>query len=97
MVFVAIFLCMLLIWGVMVYRLLQERNFYRIFGVLMSSFLLYISFELILWSARLPLQVMMVVGLIPVVCVAYGFRLYDHYRQREKVKNDDKYKFGHEA
>lgn len=94
---VIVFLCMLAIWGVMAYRVYQERGFYRIFGLLMSSFLLYISFELILWSARLPLHVMMVVGLIPVVCVAYGFRLYDYYRKRDKVKNDHKHKVQGEA
>lgn len=92
-----LFLTMAIIWGVMAYRLYQQRSFYRIFGLLMSSFLLYISFELVLWSLQLPLVVMMGIGFMPVFLVAYGFRVYDYNRQREKLKNDRKHKIQSEA
>ena len=74
----------------------RNRTFYRLGGLLMMSVLTYMSFEIMMWSFQLSLPYMMVIGLIPVVVVAYGFRYYDHhYRQLQKYKNDEKAKQNH--
>ena len=77
-------------WFFVLKWFVQKRTFNRLGAFLMMSVLTYLSFELMMWSFRLPLPVMMVIGLIPVVFVGYGFRLYDHYTKREKLKNDEK-------
>jgi len=89
---VLIFLLFLVIWAGILYWFLQARTFYRLGTFLIMSVLTYLSFELMMWSFQLPLGVMMVIGLLPVIGVVYGFRIYDHYRKREKRKNDEKYK-----
>ncbi|MGB7340609.1 MAG: hypothetical protein WBC91_17055 [Phototrophicaceae bacterium] len=91
---VIVFIVMLLGWFGALYFFLQERTLGRIFGLLLMSLLTYLSFELTLWSYNLPLPVMMVVGLIPISIVTYGFRVYDYNREqeKEKLKNDDKHK-----
>ena len=87
-----VFIVFVVGWFVVLRWFLQKRTFNRLGAFLMMSVLTYLCFELMLWSFRLPLGVMLFVGLIPIVCVAYGFRLYDHYSKREKLKNDDKSK-----
>lgn len=87
-----IFLLFVAGWFVVLKWFLNNRTFNRLFAFLMMSVLTYLSFELMLWSFQLPLPVMMVIGLIPLVGVAYGFRLYDHYSGRNKSKNDEKSK-----
>ena len=77
-------------WFVVLKWFLQQRTFNRLGAFLMMSVLTYLSFELMMWSFSLPLPVMMVIGLLPVVCVAYGFRVYDYHTKREKAKNDEK-------
>jgi hypothetical protein len=76
------------------YFFLQKRTLYSIFGLLLMGVLTYLSFELTVWSYRPPLPVMMLIGLIPISVIAYGFRVYDFNRKREieKRKNDDKAK-----
>lgn len=91
---IVVFIVMLLGWFGALYFFLQKQTLGRIFGLLLMSLLTYLSFELTLWSYNLPLPVMMVVGLIPISLVTYGFRVYDYNRKREneKLKNDDKLK-----
>ncbi|MEL6405297.1 MAG: hypothetical protein AAFN11_00410 [Chloroflexota bacterium] len=91
---IVVFIAFFLVWLGALYFILQKQDLVRLFGFMMSSVLLYLSLELTLWSFNLPLPVMLVVGLIPLVCVLYGFRVYDYNRQREleKRKNDDKLK-----
>jgi hypothetical protein len=79
-------------WFAVLRWFLQKRTFNRLGAFLTMSVLTYLSFELMMWSFRLPLAVMMVIGLIPVICVSYGFRLYDHSTKRGKLKNDEKSK-----
>lgn len=87
-----VFLLFVLGWFAVLRWFLKNRTFNRLGAFLMMSVLTYLSFEIMLWSFQLPLPVMMVVGMIPVVCVAYGYRLYDHYSKREKTKNEEKSK-----
>ncbi|MEM9951984.1 MAG: hypothetical protein AAF846_10305 [Chloroflexota bacterium] len=89
-----VFIVMLLGWFGALHFFLQERTLLRIFALLLMSLLTYLSFELTLWSYNLPLPVMMIVGLIPIIVIAYGFRIYDYNRKQElaKRKNDDKAK-----
>jgi hypothetical protein len=87
-----VFIVFVVGWFAVLRWFLQKRTFNRLGAFLMMSVLTYLGFELMLWSFRLPLAVMMFVGLIPIICVAYGFRLYDHYSKREKAKNDEKSK-----
>lgn len=85
-----IFLLFVLGWFAVLKWFLINRTFFRLGAFLMMSVLTYLCFELLLWSFQLPLPVMMVVGLLPLICVAYGFRLYDHYTKRAKAKNEEK-------
>ena len=89
-----VFIVMLIGWFGALYFFLQQQTLGRIFGLLLMSLLTYLSFELTLWSYNLPLPVMMVVGLIPITVVTYGFRVYDYNRkqEKEKLKNEDKLK-----
>jgi hypothetical protein len=87
-----VFILFVIGWLGITYWFLQNRTFNRLFGFLLMSVLTYLSFELMMWSFQLPLPVMMVIGLIPVIGVAYGFRLFDHYSKREKIKNEEKSK-----
>lgn len=91
---IIIFIVLFSVSLLMLYYFLRDQTLTRLFAFMMCSVLTYLSFELTLWSFRLPLPVMLVVGLIPICCVAYGFRVYDYHRQREseKIKNDDKAK-----
>lgn len=91
-----VFVVMLLICFAVLYWFLQKQTLYRLFAFLMTSVLTYLSFELTLWSFNLPLPVMMVVGLIPLVCVVYGFRVYDYNRKREREKSKNEHKNKHE-
>ena len=90
---IIVFIVMLLGWFGALYFFLQKQTIGRIFGLLLMSLLTYLSFEITLWSYNLPLPVMMVVGLLPITVIAYGFRVYDYNRKRdaEKAKNDDKH------
>jgi hypothetical protein len=87
-----IFILFLLGWVGVLYWFLQDRNFFRLFGLLMMSVLTYLSFELTAWSFRPPFWVMLIIGLIPICLVSYGFRAYDYKRKQEKLKNEDKLK-----
>lgn len=89
---IVVFIAMLLGWFGAFYFFLQKQTIGRIFGLLLMSLLTYLSFELTLWSYNLPLPIMMIVGLIPITVIAYGFRVYDFNRKRDsgKLKNDDK-------
>ena len=91
---IVVFIVMLLGWFGALYFFLQKQSLYRIFVLLLMSLLTYLSFEITLWSYQLPLPIMMIVGLIPITIIAYGFRVYDYNRQRnaDKPKNDDKLK-----
>lgn len=91
---IVVFIVMLLATFGALYYFLQKRTLYSIFGLLATGVLTYLSFELTLWSYRLPLPVMMVIGLIPISVIVYGFRVYDynHKRELEKRKNEDKVK-----
>lgn len=74
-------------WLAMAYLVYQERSFYRWGFFILMSVLLYISIILIAFSLNMPLPVLLILGLLPVFGVAYGYRLYDHYSAREKEKN----------
>ena len=90
---IIIFTLFLLIWFGVVYWFWQDKNFNRLFAVLMMGVLTYLSFELTVWSFRPPLHVMLAIGLFPLASVVYGYRYYEQkYRQPEKAKNEDKYK-----
>ena len=91
---IIVFIVMLLGTLGALYFFLQKRSLYSIFGLMLMGVLTYLSFELTLWSYNLPLPVMMIVGLIPITVIAYGFRVYDYNRKREieKRKNEDKSK-----
>lgn len=89
---VVIFLLCLLGWLGALYLLYREQTITRLFGLLMMSVWLYMSVELMMWSARLPLHFMMGMGLLPILLVLVGFRVYDRSREREKIKNDEKAK-----
>lgn len=91
---IVVFIVMLLGTFGALYYFLQKRTLYSIFGLMLMGVLTYLSFELTLWSYNLPLPVMMVIGLIPISIVTYGFRVYDYNRKREleKRKNDKKSK-----
>jgi predicted lysophospholipase L1 biosynthesis ABC-type transport system permease subunit len=72
-------------------RLLQQkRNLARIFGVLMMSVWLYVSLLLLVFTFAPPLEIWLLLGAAPVFVIAYGYRLYEHYGQRNKRKNDHK-------
>ena len=89
---VIVFLLFLAGWIGVAYWFFQNQTFYRLFAFLMMSVLTYLSFELAVWSFRPPLYVMLGIGLIPIVFVAYGYRVYDYKRAEIKAKNDDKVK-----
>ena len=89
---VFIFILFLLGWFGVLYWFLQDRNFYRLFGLLLMTFLTYLSFELTAWSFRPPFWVMLIIGLLPILFVSYGFRVYDYKRKQEKLKNEEKFK-----
>jgi hypothetical protein len=92
---IIVFIICLLLWFGTVYWFLQDRNFNRLFAILMMGVISYLSFELTAWSFRPPLSVMMAIGLLPIVSIAYGYRYYEHkYRKPKKPKNDDKSKHG---
>lgn len=88
---ILVFIVMLLGTFGALYYFLQKRTLYSIFGLMLMGVLTYLSFELTLWSYNLPLPVMMIVGLIPISIVTYGFRVYDYNRKQElkKRKNED--------
>jgi hypothetical protein len=85
-----IFILFVLAWVAVLYWFLQDRNFFRLGGLLIMTFLTYLSFELTAWSFRPPLWVMLIIGLIPLAFVSYGFRAYDYKRKQEKLKNEEK-------
>jgi hypothetical protein len=90
---IIVFIICLLLWFSAIYWFLQDRTFNRLFGVLMMGVITYLSFELTAWSFRPPLPVMMAIGLLPIISVAYGYRYYEHkYRLPQKTKNEDKTK-----
>jgi len=89
---IVVFIVMLLGTFGALYYFLQKRTLYSIFGLMLMGVLTYLSFELTLWSYNLPLPAMMIIGLIPISVVTYGFRVYDFNRKREieKRKNENK-------
>lgn len=73
---------------------LEKQSLPRIFGVLIMSIWTYITLVLFIIDAFAPpFMVLLILGLIPVFAVAYGYRLYDHYKGRNprksKRKNDE--------
>lgn len=91
---IIVFIVFFVIWLGVLYFFMQKQDLYRLFAMMMSSVLLYLSFELTLVSYNTPLPIMLAIGLIPIVCVVYGFRVYDYNREQnnEKRKNEDKLK-----
>jgi Ca2+/Na+ antiporter len=85
-----IFILFVLGWVGVLYWFLQDRNFFRLGGLLIMSLLTYLSFELTAWSFRPPFWVMLIIGMTPLVLVSYGFRAYDYKRKQEKLKNEEK-------
>lgn len=69
-----------------------RRELPRIFAVLLMSVWLYVSVMLVVFTWNPPLEILLFLGMLPVVVIAYGYRLYEHYAQREKVKNEEKRK-----
>jgi len=65
-----------------------RRTLPRIFGLLLMSIWLYVSLMLVLFAMQPALEVLLFFGLLPIVVVAYGYRLYDHYSSTAKSKND---------
>ena len=82
-----IFVLCLLGWLGMAYLVYQKRSLYRWGFFILTSVLLYISIILIAFSLNFSLPVLLILGLLPIFGVAYGYRLYDHYSAREKEKN----------
>ncbi|MAU10891.1 MAG: hypothetical protein CL607_13800 [Anaerolineaceae bacterium] len=82
-----IFAICLLGWLGMAYLVYQKRSLFRWGFFILVSVWLYISIVLVIFTLSPPLPVLLIVGLIPVFGVAYGYRLYDHYSTREKEKN----------
>lgn len=68
------------------YLLLQKRTLIRWGFFLLMSVWLYTSVMLLVFATQPPLWLMLFLGILPVLCIAYGYRLYDHYSQREKIK-----------
>lgn len=68
------------------YLVYQKRSLYRWGFFLLMCVWLYISVVLVIFTFNPPLPVLLIIGLIPVIGVAYGYRLYDHYSEREKAK-----------
>jgi len=91
MTVVIFFLC-LLGWLGTLFLLYQQQSLTRLFMMMMMSVWLYMSIELMMWAAGLPLISMMTMGLLPIFFVLVGFRVYDRMREREKRKNDEKIK-----
>jgi Ca2+/Na+ antiporter len=89
---ILIFLVCLLGWLGALYLVYKQRTIMRLFGLLMMSIWLYMSIELMLWSARLPLLFLMSLGILPILFVMIGFKVYERSRELEKAKNDDKRK-----
>ena len=81
-----IFVVCVLGWLGMAYLVYQKRSFYRWGFFILMSVWLYISAVLVIFTMNPSLPVLLIIGLIPVVGVAYGYRLYDHYSTREKPK-----------
>lgn len=70
----------------------------RVFWPLLMGVLMYISFEVVMWSLNMPLVVMMTIGIAPLVLVMMGFRYYEYYNKPEnKAKNQTKSKPAEEA
>lgn len=89
---IIVFLLCLLGWLGAMRLLYVARSLPRIFGALIMSVWLYISVILVLISWNAALEVMLFFGVLPVVMVAYGYRVYDHYEKQAKLKNDQKLK-----
>lgn len=71
----------------------QQRTLSRMFLVIMAGVWLYITLMLIIFSLTTRLEILLCVGLLPVVVVAYGFRYYEkrirpvqEANEQEKVK-----------
>ena len=83
-----------IIWIWTLLRLFEEQTLPRIFAVMMFGILMYLSFELTMWSMQTPLVRMLVIGSLPLVLVITGFTIYDRRYKLEnaKAKNDEKSK-----
>jgi len=68
------------------YLVVQRRSLIRWGFFLLMSVWLYTSVMLLVFATQPPLWLMLSLGFLPVACIAYGYRLYDHYSQREKSK-----------
>lgn len=81
-------------WVTAIRAVLDEQSLERFFFAILSSTLLYLNAELIMWALGVPFGVMLFIGILPIIAVVYGFRVYDYRQQavQEKVKNDEKIK-----
>ena len=88
---IIIFVVCLLLWFGTNYWFWQDKNFNRLFPVLMMGVITYLSFELTAWSFRPPFHVMLAIGLFPILSISYGYRYYEQkYRNpQEKIKREE--------
>lgn len=75
----------LLGWMGALLLLRKRRTFYRWFFVLLMSIWLYISVMLLIFALNAPLYCLLGCGLLPVLAVAYGYRVFDYYRKRAQA------------
>lgn len=73
----AIFTICLMGWGGSLYLMRQTRTLNRLFLFLVMSIWTYVSFAIWIISLDPPLWTWLLLGLIPVFAVAYGYRYYE--------------------
>ncbi|QPC80781.1 hypothetical protein G4Y79_13790 [Phototrophicus methaneseepsis] len=76
-------------WLGAAYFLSHNQRSLTYWGVFIGAcVLVLIGVVLVLFTFDPPLWLMLVIGLLPVLGVAYGYRLYDHYSERAKAKRE---------
>ena len=83
-----------LVWIWSLLRLFEAQTLPRIFAVMFSGVLMYLAFELTLWSMQTALVRMLMIGSLPLIVVSISYAIYDrNYKlQHAKAKNEEKAK-----
>lgn len=84
-----LFIVCLLGWAGTVRLIWSRRTLITMLLFVMMTVWLYLSGVLILLTLNPPLEIWLLLGILPVIVVAYGYRIYDHRVKDNKVKRDD--------
>lgn len=67
----------------------SRRTLVTLLLFVMMTVWLYLSGVLILLTLSPPLEIWLLLGILPVIVVAYGYRIYDHRVKDKKAKREN--------